>query len=210
MCPCCPSPAQWSASQPLAAPEGRQEVLRLIFFLISLFERETFNFYAVSAFDVRNRGSSAALTLTNEAPSDAPSSGNLAPAHLVLSGSICQWDGKKRNKHHLVGGSAIVSFNNSHRTSCGFTNTTALPRLLVGKSVWPRGRTPGLSWRRARHEEAVQLEPRSHRTGWFPVAPAAVDAANLGLGAGQGQTLEVRPGGGTTRNSLDHRGHCFR
>lgn len=31
----------------------------------------------------------------------------------------------------------------------------------------------------------IQLEPISHRTGWFPVAPAAVDAADLGLGAGQ-------------------------
>lgn len=40
------------------------------------------------------------------------------------------------------------------------------------------------------------VELRSHRTGWLPVAPAAVDAADLGLGAGQGQTLEVRPEGG--------------
>lgn len=41
-----------------------------------------------------------------------------------------------------------------------------------------------------------RVELSSHRTGGFPVAPAAVDAADLGLGAGQGQTLEVRPEGG--------------
>lgn len=42
------------------------------------------------------------LILTNEALSDTPSSGNLAPPHLVLSGSICRWEGEKKSKHYLV------------------------------------------------------------------------------------------------------------
>lgn len=47
-----------------------------------------------------------------------------------------------------------------------------------------------------------RLQPGSYRTGWFPVAPAAVDAADLGLGARQGQTLEVWPGGGDDKKQF--------
>lgn len=56
----------------------------------------------------------------------------------------------------------------------------------------------------------MMSEAGSHRTGRFPVAPAAVDAADLRLGAGQRQTLEVRPAGGTTRTGLEYQGHRSR
>lgn len=60
MCPCCPSPAQWSESQPLAAPEGRQEVLRGrhrgIFSECSSLKIKHLTFGVVSAFEFRNRG----------------------------------------------------------------------------------------------------------------------------------------------------------
>lgn len=53
MCPCCPSPAQWSESQPLAAPEGRQEELRgqhrRIFYEFSSLKTKHLTFRVVSA-----------------------------------------------------------------------------------------------------------------------------------------------------------------
>lgn len=124
MCPCCPSPARWSASPPPAAPEETQEELRgrrrymfrvffslkgdlLLFTFMSCGKSICLSFLSdfsrrEQTLRWRHHEKVIPLILTNEALSDTPSSGNLAPPHLVLSGSICWWEGEKKSKHYLV------------------------------------------------------------------------------------------------------------
>ena len=58
--------------------------------------------------------------------------------------------------------------------------------------MWGRKRTPPKGIRDCVCPGVLE-KLWSHRAGRLPVAPAAVDAADLGLRAGEGETLEVWP-----------------
>lgn len=88
--------------------------------------------------------------------SETPSSGNLAPKHLLLSRSICEEEEEEESSE-------------TQRTR--------------SVSDWPHFHVHG----------QLLSGQRTHGARGLPVAADTVNAADLCLGAGQRDTLEVRP-----------------